>query len=299
MKNERIHSIAAGVETAIFIWLGILLVGIVTSNITRFFVVHRLKPFIAGAGVVFLLWGMQNLKQVRAAQHHDAEYFFHMAAFFILVFIVSIPVFQYMKPGIPQSGAVGITASGGISTLRQFNSQIQPYPDGQLQAGESQQDSDLFPAAGSDVSYSGAVLHAFTASSARPLSGYYPGKKLIVIGDTDGAGWVKEIENQTSSYIGWSVTMKGCVVTDPSVFGPGMFCPARELMTCCVADLSLIGFTCLYDTDGPFAGLIQDGSWVTVTGILQQGEYQGRPEVQLVCTSVESASPPADLYLYP
>lgn len=285
MKNERIHSIAAGAETAIFLWLGILLVGMVSHNLTRFFVVHRLKPFIAGTGVVFLLWGMQNLKQIRTAHHHDASYFFHMSAFFILVFLVSVPVFQYLRPGVPQREAGGITSSDDIS--------IRNQPD-------AQQDSDLFPAApGSDASYSEAVRRTFSSSSAHPLSGYYPEKKQIIISDTEGAGWVKEIEDHTSSYIGWSVTMKGSVVTDPSVFGPGMFCPSRELMTCCVADLSRIGFTCLYDTDGPFAGLIQDGSWVTVTGILKQGEYQGQPEVQLVCTSVKKASPPENPYLYP
>jgi putative membrane protein len=142
-------------------------------------------------------------------------------------------------------------------------------------------------------------VHTFTASSERVLDGYYPEKKQIVVSDTEGAGWVKEIAAHTSSYIGWSVTMKGCVVTDPSVFGPGMFCPSRELMTCCVADLSLIGFTCLYDTTGPFAGLIQDGAWVTVTGTVKQGEYQGEPEPQLICTAVKKAAPPDDQYLYP
>jgi uncharacterized membrane protein YcgQ (UPF0703/DUF1980 family) len=70
-------------------------------------------------------------------------------------------------------------------------------------------------------------------------------------------------------------------------------------MTCCVADLSLIGFTCLYDTNGPFGQFIRDGSWVMVTGTVKQGDYQGHPEPQLVCTAVEETSPPEDEYLYP
>jgi len=141
--------------------------------------------------------------------------------------------------------------------------------------------------------------HTLTTVSGQTLGGCYAGEKRICISDTEGAGWIKEIEENVSSYIGWTVTMKGCVVTDPSVFSPGMFCPSRELMTCCVADLSLIGFTCRYDMNGPFAALIYDGSWVTVTEILQQGDFQGQSEPQIVCTHIEKADPPEDLYLYP
>jgi uncharacterized membrane protein YcgQ (UPF0703/DUF1980 family) len=70
-------------------------------------------------------------------------------------------------------------------------------------------------------------------------------------------------------------------------------------MTCCVADLSLIGFTCLYDMHGPYAELVRDDTWVTVTGIITAGTYQGEPEPQIQCTEIKEAAPPENPYLYP
>ena len=301
MKSKHIHFIAAGIETAVFFWIGILLIGIVTRNITRFFVVHRLKPFIFGSGIVFLFWGIQSLRQFSSfdrqkqpRMHHDSAYFFHLAVFLVLTVFISIPIFRYLKTGTTVEKKLSLTGSEGPISRDQLNSQVRRYSDSQFNAVESAQNS-----AESDTSYQNAVQYSFTTTSDNLLHGYYPGQKKIVISDTEGAGWVKEIEDHTSLYTGWSVTMKGCVVTDPSIFNRGMFCPSRELMTCCVADLSLIGFTCLYDPDGPFAGLIRGGTWVTVTGTVKQGEYQGQPEPQLVCTSVIKADPPADPYLYP
>ncbi|MCK9170032.1 MAG: TIGR03943 family protein [Treponema sp.] len=301
MKNRHIHFIAAGIETTVFFWIGILLIGIVTRNITRFFVVHRLKPFIFGSGIVFLLWGIQRLRQFSSSDrqkqamiHHDRAYFFHLGVFLVLTVFVSIPIFRYLKTGTKAANTLSLTGPEGPISHDQLDSQVRRYSDSQFNAVESAQNSSQ-----SAASYQNAVQHSFTTTSDDLLHGYYPEEKKILISDTEGAGWIKEIENHTSSYIGWSVTVKGCVVSDPSIFSRGMFCPSRELMTCCVADLSLIGFTCLYDPDGPFSGLIRDGTWVSVTGTVKQGEYQGQPEPQLVCTSVIKADPPADPYLYP
>jgi uncharacterized repeat protein (TIGR03943 family) len=301
MKKEHIHLVAARIETCVFLWIGILLIGMVKCNITRFFVAHRLKPFIAGAGCFFLLWGVQNIlifsspdRKRQSIPHQDSGYFIHEAVFLILVFFISIPVIRYLEPGITQKKFISAVASDGTISQTQLNSQIKRYSDSQFQTIESPLNSGT-----SGILYQKTVRHSLTTSADQLLSGYYPEKKQIVISDTEGAGWVKEIENHTSSYIGWSVKMKGKIVTDPSVFAPGMFCPSRELMTCCVADLSLIGFTCIYDIHGPFAQFIRDGSWVMVTGTVKQGDYQGQPEPQLVCTAVEETAPPEDEYLYP
>jgi uncharacterized repeat protein (TIGR03943 family) len=309
MKLKGENLIAAGVEAGIFLGLGILLIGIVSQDITRFFVVHRLRPFIAGTGIVFLLWGIQNLAVLTSSDkrkhtfllvHHNSGYYFQRGIFVLLLFFVSIAVFQYRNSGKPRN-TVQIQDDAGFSsgvTQAQLNSQVQRYSDVQMQAIESEQSDASFSAVqGATVRQ--PVPHTFTTASGQMLGGYYPDKKQIVISDTEGAGWVKEIEDHAALYTGWSVTMKGCVVTDPSVFSPSMFCPSRELMTCCVADLSLIGFTCLYDTRGPFAYLIHDGTWITVTGILKEGEFEGKTEPQLICTSVKKSSIPDDLYLYP
>lgn len=304
MKTKNVFFITDLIETCIFLWLGILLVGIAAQNITRFFVVHRLKPFIAGTGIICICWGIQKLSAFSfpekkrpdsVEEQQEPAYHFRLLIFYCLTLCVSVAVFQYRNRGTWRN-TNHAAGKNGLITEKELNSQIQRYPSSMLRTGGTQQErTETEPA----VNQKRTLPHTLTTVSGQTLGGCYAGEKRICISDTEGAGWIKEIEENASSYIGWTITMKGCVVTDPSVFGPGMFCPSRELMTCCVADLSLIGFTCRYDTNGPFAALIHDGTWVTVTGILQQGEFQGHPEPQVVCTDVEKASSPSDVYLYP
>ncbi len=310
MKTKKVRFTADFIEAGLFLWIGILLVGIVAQNITRFFVVHRLKPFIAGTGIICICWGMQKVSAFFSSaenqQHQEQEasetvYHFRLLIFYCLALCVSLAVFQYRGAGA-QRNTHTPAAKNGTITENELNSQIQRYPGGTSPSGsEAQDEAPLQDGAGMETSVNKiqTLPHTLTTASGQTLGGYYPDEKRICISDTEGAGWIQEIEEHTSLYTGWTITMKGCVVTDPAVFGPGMFCPSRELMTCCVADLSLIGFTCSYDTNGPFAALIHDGSWVTVTGILKQGDFQGQPEPQIVCTHIEKADPPADVYLYP
>jgi Predicted membrane protein len=308
MKLERAGLYADCAEAGVFLWLGILLVGIVSQNITRFFVVHRLKPLIAGTGCVFLLWGIQQVRILTSANRrrydhdepeHDGIRYVRLSVFLILAVCVSAAVFQYVHMRPLHRSSDSSAAEESISQT-ELESQVHRYSDAKVQVMEDAAGGVSGTAgAGTDTAYTHAVNQSFSTAAPRSLTGYYPEKKLIVISDTESAGWIKEIEDHTQQYTGWTVTMKGCVVTDPSVFGPGMFCPSRQLMTCCIADLSLIGFTCLYDVNGPFAPLIRDGRWVLVSGIIQQGSYQGQPEPQVVCTSVEPGTPPADPYVYP
>ncbi len=73
------------------------------------------------------------------------------------------------------------------------------------------------------------------------------------------------------------------------------FVPARLLMYCCTADLSPCGIICEYDK----ASELKENSWVTVTGVIHIGQYQGKDEPQITVTSITSADKPKKEYVYP
>lgn len=70
------------------------------------------------------------------------------------------------------------------------------------------------------------------------------------------------------------------------------------MMSCCVADLSPAGITCEYDK----APELEAGSWVTVEGTLQVGQYeyngQQYKEPQITVTKITPAEEVKD-YIYP
>jgi putative membrane protein len=178
-------------------------------------------------------------------------------------------------------------ASGQELTDAELEKLIRHYPgESSSQQGNPSENAEPVP-------------DTLKADSGKILAGYYKNEKHIEINDAQLYPWMEEIEEHLNNYTGWTVTMKGQVVTDPSLFEPGTFSPTRKLMTCCVADLSLIGFTCLYDMHGPYAELVRDDTWVTVTGIITAGTYQGEPEPQIQCTEIKEAAPPENPYLYP
>jgi putative membrane protein len=296
MKCRKIHLHCDIIEPGCFIWLGILLIGIVMQNLTRFFVVHRMKPFILMTGFCFLIWGLKGLFQLCADENtipenyepcHDTGHYFQLCSIMLLVVVSSIAILQYRITGVQHN------AAQAKESAYAWQNQIQHFSDGNYpnstQSGDNPDQT---------VSSTATDPHVFKTASGTILNGYYADKKEIHISDTEGAVWIKEIEDNTLSYIGWTIYMKGYVVTDPALFGPGMFCPARQLMTCCIADVSIVGFTCRYDVQSSFAPIIRDGTWVMVTGTVSQGSYEGQPEPQLLCTSVKSATAPDDPYLY-
>ena len=88
--------------------------------------------------------------------------------------------------------------------------------------------------------------------------------------------------------------MTGFVYHDSKFMGDNEFVPARLVMSCCVADVVPGGIICKYDK----ADQLQNDAWITVTGKFTKGEYNGKPEPQIVIESITSAQP-VNGYVYP
>jgi putative membrane protein len=162
------------------------------------------------------------------------------------------------------------------------------------------------PLGASDLSYSysggGDVIQADPFAGAIPLDGRFSGElsgldtdgKRIVVENEAFYPWLNEIYERLDEYLGYQISVTGFVLKDPEMFGPNEFVPARLGMSCCVADLVPYGMLCVYDK----VGELPAGSWVTVEGVIEPGEYDGWIEPRIAVTAVT----PADVvegYIYP
>lgn len=300
MKNNR-QLITVIVEASMFGLLGLLLVRIAVDGMSRYFVVHRLTPFIAGTGFLFLLWSLQDVYVLCGFGYppgngfSGSAGFLPLAVFCMVAVLVEVSVFSKRNTTawISPAEYTNLQPVTGTVTEDGVKSLIKKYPDSRI-AGEEKAAGSL-----SAQNTSMPAAHTLKTDTGKTLEGYYPEDRKIIISDADMAGWITEIAEHIRQYTGWTISMQGQVVMDPAIFEAGTFSPARQLMTCCVADLSVIGLTCLYDVKGPLRTLVRPGEWIHVTGTLKQGTFRGEPEPQVQCISAEETQPPADPYVYP
>ncbi len=91
---------------------------------------------------------------------------------------------------------------------------------------------------------------------------------------------------------GQPVDVIGFVYSEPT-FAPDQFMVARFTMSCCVADASAIGLPVLW------AGAVEQGAWVQVTGVIEVGEFRGEATPLVRAESVAVVEQPEHPYLYP
>ena len=126
------------------------------------------------------------------------------------------------------------------------------------------------------------------------LHGYDEVNRTITVRNDEFYEWLIAIFENLSKFEGYQITMTGAVYQDPALFAKNEFVPARLVMACCVADLAPCGVICVYDKADDLAL----DSWVTVTGTLHKGQYQGQDEPQIHVLSIVPAEP-VEGYIFP
>ena len=118
---------------------------------------------------------------------------------------------------------------------------------------------------------------------------------VIEIKDEDYALWYRDVSEEPQKYDGKTVHFKGQVAMlrrDKN----GMFAPGRFVMTCCVEDITFIGFKCKY----PDEDKIPHKSWIHITAQIKvefAREYKGKGPV-LYPISITPAEKPEDELVY-
>jgi putative membrane protein len=142
----------------------------------------------------------------------------------------------------------------------------------------------------------GGGAYAMTAPGyeGRALQGYDGEQRRLVIPQEEAYLWLVEIFEAPEAFEGFSVTTMGQVMKSDAYFSPNTFSPARQLMTCCAADLYPVGLVCQYpDTDS-----LEEGAWVLVTGELILLPFDVYLEPRIQVESVSPSLPPREPYLF-
>lgn len=116
------------------------------------------------------------------------------------------------------------------------------------------------------------------------------GDGIIEIGERFFVMQVTEIQLNAQDYLGRTIRFEGIFSTEYSAPTSSYFhIVTRNTYGCC-GDDGVVGFE-VYMPEGlaPFP----DDTWVSVTGVLEQFEYQGMDLFRLAATHVEEAAPGA------
>ena len=115
------------------------------------------------------------------------------------------------------------------------------------------------------------------------------------ISDADYAIWYMDCMENPKKYEGKRVKYLA-LVYNPDKLKKGIFVPGRFAMTCCIEDVTFIGFKCKY----PDEDKIPHKSWITITAEVRvefAREYKGKGPV-LYPVSIEPAEAPDDELVY-
>ncbi len=118
---------------------------------------------------------------------------------------------------------------------------------------------------------------------------------IIELSDADYGIWYMDATDNYKKYHGKKVKFLA-LVYNPDNLKSGVMVPGRFAMTCCVDDITFIGFKCKY----PDEKKIPHKSWITITAEVRVEfamEYKGKGPV-LYPISIEPAEKPEDELVY-
>jgi len=117
----------------------------------------------------------------------------------------------------------------------------------------------------------------------------------IELSDADYAIWYMDAIENYKKYDGKKVKFRA-LVYNPEKLKRGVFVPGRFAMTCCIEDVTFIGFKCRYDREEE----LPHRSWIDITAEVRvefAREYKGKGPV-LYPVSITKAEKPDDELVY-
>ena len=124
---------------------------------------------------------------------------------------------------------------------------------------------------------------------------FYINQDVIELTDADYAIWYMDAMENYKKYNRKKVKFLA-LVYNPDKLKKGVFVPGRFAMTCCIEDVTFIGFKCKYDREEE----LPHKSWITITAEIRvefAREYKGKGPV-LYPISIEKAQKPEDELVY-
>ena len=287
MTCKPIH-IQSLMELLCFLLFGLSILYLLLSGQYLSYVTPRMAPYLWFTAAIMLIWAILTLFRLFQVRHRKR--IAHCLLLFIPVLLLLLP-HKTVEPST-LSGSAGLLTGGSfqdsaVSGDEALSDAWYKSPDTGIPSSSPPQED---PARSAQNSYLSVDAYG------RPLDlhGYDEAKRTVTVSNDEFYNWLGTFYMNSDTFDGFQVTMTGSVYKDSPLFSENEFVPARLVMSCCVADLAPCGLICQYD----HVDELKQDSWVTVTGTLFQGQYQGMDEVYLKVSSVEPAEPVKG-YIFP
>ncbi|NYB75815.1 TIGR03943 family protein [Sedimentibacter hydroxybenzoicus DSM 7310] len=279
-------------EISCNIVFALIIIYLLKSGNYLYYVTPRMEPYLIFSTIVSAIWALAGIKRLFKPQH-----LIRSAHCFVLMIPVVLLLLPHSALGINDVSTGYAGAGAYMKNPTSGNSSIQSeYSSGQYSDFTNDpvdySGNTTSPSAQEDYNYS----YDISPSPYEPdvKSGLDEENKKINIINDEFYPWITEIYANMDGYEGYEITMTGFVFKDQEYLNENEFVPARLAMVCCAADLAPIGILCLYDN----LSELESGQWVTVTGILHKGQYNGQDEPQITVTGISPAEEVL-VYIFP
>lgn len=153
---------------------------------------------------------------------------------------------------------------------------------------------------GFDKYAGGRAIAIAQSQGTQGLHGLDAARRTITVSNDEFGAWYEHIDHNPGQYVGYTIHVTGFVSTSATL-GAQQFLVARQLMSCCILDMTPFGFTAQKDpSQAGHLRLYPNETWVKITGRLEPGtigktgySYQG---MVLHISSISRAAAPTGYF---
>lgn len=297
MKEKTINSQVLA-EAGCFLLFGVAMLYLLISERYLDYVTPRIAPYLLFTAVVMVVWAAAGLKGLFRVRHRRRA-----GHCFVLLLPVVLLLLPHGTVGTADlSGSAGLLTGSAIGSPSGIMGAARPNQEAPApgeETGVAQVPPGSEPAAvekGTEQEEAATDTYMSMNVYGQPMAlhGYDEINRSITVSNEEFYDWMSEFFMNPQQLEGFRVTVTGAVYKDAAVLAENEFVPARLVMSCCVADLAPCGLVCRYDK----AAELAPDAWVTVTGTLHRGQYQGQEELQLQVENIVPAEPVKG-YIFP
>lgn len=269
-------------EIIVFLFLECVLVWLVSSKKYLLYVTDKLLPWLWVAIIIFafIILAMIPLLFIRKRRNHG-----------LYLWVICIPAMIFLLPKGSLSLAQTNTANAikaqtqdiGTSKTTDKNNYVANYPS------STTKNKDISPA-----NKNGYPVK-LPSGNTTYLQGIDENAKTLVISNDEFYPWLIELFSNPSKYLDYTISITGFVFTGDETLSQSQFLLSRQMMTCCVADISNAGIVANYE----YKASLQEESWILATGKIQVEEVNGQLEPVFYINQIVPTAPPDQPYVYP
>ncbi len=272
----------------------------IINGTIQLFVHPRIVPFLKCGIVIMLIMALFLLKDIFRWQRKKGNLYQYLFFIIPLIMAFALPANE-VNSGSMAFGSNTDAMASSNSTVQGKISNTDNYDNlsgADTLSGEASSSDNTDENSLSNDSYteenSQNNVTSFMESTEEEDNNLKLQNDTIVLDDSNFVKWIDTIYNDPSKYEGKKITVMGFVFKDKQ-FKDNEFVPARMVMTCCAADMTVIGLLARYSK----AQELRENSWFKFTGTLENSEFNGKNIPVINIETAERTAKPKNEYVYP